>query len=123
MNVICPCGFSVPNGTKCACRVKRTKERQQANDAARGSAASRGYTAQWAKESKAWLASLGEPLCACGCDRPANMVDHKIAPKGDMRLFWDRSNWQPYNGLCNRRKNIREEGGFVKPSSSTRAWR
>ncbi|RWN72290.1 MAG: HNH endonuclease [Mesorhizobium sp.] len=40
------------------------------------------------------------------------MVDHKIAPKGDMRLFWDRTNWQPYNRGCNSRKNIKSEGGF-----------
>lgn len=40
------------------------------------------------------------------------MVDHKIAPKGNMRLFWDRSNWQPYNFVCNRRKAIKFEGGF-----------
>src|SRR5690606_24062185 len=37
-------------------------------------------------QSKAWLASLGSPLCACGCGRPANMVDHKVAPKGDKRI-------------------------------------
>jgi 5-methylcytosine-specific restriction protein A len=112
VNKICPCGYSVPKGTPCACQAKRTKERQAVNDAARGSAASRGYDGKWARESKAYLAALGAPLCACGCGRTANMVDHRIAPKGDMRLFWDRSNWQPYNGLCNRRKNIRSEGGF-----------
>lgn len=40
------------------------------------------------------------------------MVDHIAAPKGDMKLFWDRKNWQPYNGLCNRRKAVKSEGGF-----------
>lgn len=112
MKVICPCGFSVPKGAKCDCRAKRAVERQKANDKARGTAADRGYTAEWRKESKAFLALPGNDLCACGCGRPANMVDHVKAPKGDMRLFWDRSNWQPYNGLCNRRKNIKQEGGF-----------
>lgn len=111
-NFICPCGFSVPKGTKCPCQVRNTKARQAANDAKRGSASERGYTAEWTRESKAWLAALGSPLCACGCGRQANMVDHKIAPKGDMRLFWDRTNWQPYNRGCNSRKNIKSEGGF-----------
>ncbi|TPJ47238.1 HNH endonuclease [Mesorhizobium sp. B2-6-6] len=112
MNVICACGFSVPKGTKCDCRIKQAKARQAANDKARGSASDRGYDARWAKESKAWLAALGEPLCACGCGRPANMVDHIRAPKGDMVLFWDRTNWQPFARGCNSRKNIKSEGGF-----------
>jgi 5-methylcytosine-specific restriction protein A len=112
MNIVCPCGFSVPKGTKCDCRVKQAKDRQQANDRARGSAASRGYGAEWQKASKAYLAALDSPLCVCGCDRPADMVDHKVAPKGDMQLFWDRTNWQPYAGVCNRRKAIKQEGGF-----------
>lgn len=40
------------------------------------------------------------------------MVDHRKAHKGDMRLFWDRSNWQPMARGCNSRKAVREEGGF-----------
>jgi 5-methylcytosine-specific restriction protein A len=112
MNVICPCGFSVPEGTKCDCRLKQAKARQQANDKARGSAAERGYDAWWYKESRAYLTARPGVLCACGCGRPADMVDHIKAPKGDMILFWDRSNWQPYAGVCNRRKAISSEGGF-----------
>lgn len=111
-SVICPCGFSVPKGTRCDCSARRAAARQRENDQARGSASARGYDGKWARESKAWLEALGSPLCACGCGRPANMVDHIIAPKGDMKLFWSRSNWQPYNGICNRRKAIKSEGGF-----------
>lgn len=111
-NVICACGYSVPKGTKCPCQQRNAKTRQAANDKARGSASSRGYTPEWTRESKAFLAALDGPLCACGCGRLADMVDHIKAPKGDMTLFWDRSNWQPMNGLCNRRKSIKSEGGF-----------
>ncbi|WP_155951291.1 HNH endonuclease [Rhizobium mesoamericanum] len=111
-NRITACGCSVPKGTRCPHEQAKATARQQANDAARGSAASRGYDGKWRTESKAWLAALGSPLCACGCGREANMVDHITAPKGDQRLFWSRSNWQPYNGLCNRRKAIMTEGGF-----------
>jgi len=42
------------------------------------------------------------------------MVDHKVAHKGDMKLFWDTANWQPSCQPCNTRKAIREEGGFGK---------
>lgn len=111
-NRICACGYSVPKGVKCPCQARNGKARQAVNDAARGSATQRGYNADWARESKAFLSLADNALCACGCGRKAEMVDHKIAPKGDMRLFWDRSNWQPFNGLCNRRKAIKSEGGF-----------
>lgn len=108
----CICGqHVVPAGKACPCAAKR----KQASDAARPSASARGYTGKWSKESKAFLASLANPpRCACGCGRPGNMVDHIIAPKGDMHLFWDRSNWQPYNVACNTRKAIKFEGGFGK---------
>lgn len=43
------------------------------------------------------------------------MVDHRIAHKGDMRLFWDRSNWRPMNRRCNSRKAAATEGGFGNP--------
>jgi 5-methylcytosine-specific restriction protein A len=42
------------------------------------------------------------------------MVDHKVAHKGDMKLFWDRTNWQPMRRGCNSRKAILQEGGFGK---------
>lgn len=108
---ICACGHRVPAGTRCPCAVKRAK----ASEAKRPSASARGYTSSWSKESKAFLAMPGNERCACGCRRVANMVDHRIAPKGDMTLFWDRSNWQPMNLDCNRRKAIASEGGFGRP--------
>jgi 5-methylcytosine-specific restriction endonuclease McrA len=108
---ICPCGHRVPAGTRCACAVKRARE----SEAKRPSASARGYTASWSKESKAFLALPGNERCACGCGRVANMVDHIRAPKGDQAMFWDRSNWQPFNLDCNRRKAIASEGGFGRP--------
>lgn len=47
VNTICPCGFSVPKGTKCDCRQKAATRRQAANDAARGTPAERGYDKDW----------------------------------------------------------------------------
>lgn len=108
---ICSCGRVVPSGQRCACQRAKAK----AHDAKRGTAASRGYTGNWRKESKAFLALPGNERCACGCGRIANMVDHIRAPKGDMALFWDRANWQPMNVACNTRKAIATEGGFGRP--------
>jgi 5-methylcytosine-specific restriction protein A len=56
------------------------------------------------------------PLCvSClkeGITRAARVVDHIIPHKGDMKLFWDRSNWQ---SLCiedHNKKTATEDGGF-----------
>lgn len=108
---ICSCGRVVPSGQRCQCQRAKAK----AYDATRGTAAQRGYTGSWRKASAAFLAQPGNERCACGCGRVANMVDHIRAPKGDQKLFWDRSNWQPFNLDCNRRKAIATEGGFGRP--------
>lgn len=59
----------------------------------------RGYTAAWEKARAAYLAS--HPWCAMcakiGMQTPATVVDHITPHRGDQRLFWDQSNWQP---LC-----------------------
>ena len=72
--------------------------------------------------SRAWRAArtafLKErPFCAY-CGKPLRgrdaIVDHIIPHKGDERLFWDESNWQP---LCKRchdaHKQRQEHGGLV----------
>jgi 5-methylcytosine-specific restriction protein A len=107
---ICSCGLKVAYGETCICRKRRNAEA----DRARPSARQRGYDSKWERESKAFLALPQNRLCACGCGRAADMVDHKIAPKGDMRLFWDRSNWQPMARGCNSRKAVLQEGAFGK---------
>ena len=111
---ICACGKKVPSGVLCEC----VKRRRAAAEAKRPTAHQRGYTSKWARESAAFLALPGNEFCACGCGRKADMVDHITAHKGDKRLFWSRSNWQPYASFCNRRKNVREEGGFGNPRTS-----
>lgn len=108
---ICACGHRVPAGARCACAVKRARE----SEARRPSASARGYDRNWSKASKAFLAIPGHERCACGCGRPADMVDHIRAPKGNRALFWERSNWQPFARVCNTRKAIATEGGFGKP--------
>lgn len=109
---MCACGLRIAAGELCPCQRKRTAERQARADAQRPSARDRGYDARWEREAKAFLALPARRLCACGCGREADMVDHIIPHKGDQRRFWDRSNWQPMNRRCNSRKAARDEGGF-----------
>ncbi len=90
------------------------RERKALVDRHRPSATERGYDGKWRRESKAFLALPGNEMCSCGCGRVADMVDHKVAHKGDKRLFWARSNWQPMRLGCNSRKAILQEGGFGK---------
>jgi 5-methylcytosine-specific restriction protein A len=90
---ICGCGYRVPSGVRCACQRKCESERPSARQ--------RGYTTECQRESKAFLALPHNRICACGCGRTADMVDHRLAHKGDMILFWDRANWQPFNRGCN----------------------
>lgn len=108
---VCSCGKVVPSGQKCACQ----KAKAAAYDKQRGSASQRGYGHKWATESKAFLSLPGNQFCSCGCGRPADMVDHIKAPKGDMKLFWDRKNWRALRRGCNSRKAVLFEGGFGRP--------
>jgi 5-methylcytosine-specific restriction protein A len=42
----------------------------------------------------------------------ATDVDHIKPHKGDMTLFWDRTNWQSLCGPCHSAKTAAEDGGF-----------
>jgi 5-methylcytosine-specific restriction enzyme A len=102
------CGCVVPYGERC----QHYREQRAIADARRPNARARGYDTKWHKASADFLKLPGNERCACGCWRAADMVDHRIAPKGNMKLFWDRTNWQPYALICNTRKAIKHEGGF-----------
>ncbi|MBF8651987.1 HNH endonuclease [Pseudomonas putida] len=59
----------------------------------------RGYDYKWQKARERYLND--HPLCVY-CQRngritAARIVDHIVAHRGDMTLFWDQSNWQ---SLC-----------------------
>jgi 5-methylcytosine-specific restriction enzyme A len=85
----------------------------------RRSAYARGYTAQWARASKAFR--IQYPLCGMrpGGQRPvmsqcfddgrttaAQQTDHVRPHRGDPILFWDREhNWQSLCRACGTRKS------------------
>ncbi|MEC7815831.1 HNH endonuclease signature motif containing protein [Marinobacter alkaliphilus] len=59
---------------------------------------------------------MANPLCA-ECSRQGRItaatdVDHIIPHRGDLKLFWSRSNWQSLCHPCHSRKTAREDGGF-----------
>lgn len=100
------------------CRVLTTegyceKHKPTAN-AGRLSSAARGYGYKWRQSSKLYLAK--HPYCA-ECARQgrrelATEVDHIVPHKGDMKLFWDRKNWQGLCHTCHSIKTAKEDGGF-----------
>jgi len=92
----------------------------------RQSARQRGYTWEWEKARADFLAAPDNQFCvkckARGLLNPGTMrmdgsveanhrriglvVDHIIPHRGDKRLFWDRSNWQP---LCHDHHDIEKQ--------------
>jgi 5-methylcytosine-specific restriction enzyme A len=93
-----------PAGMRNAVEVKRDLDRQ------RPSAARRGYGPRWRRARAAFLAL--HPLCAAcraqGRVVAATVVDHRIPHRGDMKLFWDESNWAPACKPCRDSKTARE---------------
>jgi len=93
------------------------KHRQEVNarrETNRLSAHERGYTSKWRKASKDYLSK--HPWCVeCekqGVHEPATETDHIIPHKGDMKLFWDRNNWQGLCHVCHSKKTAMEDGGY-----------
>lgn len=63
----------------------------------RPKARDRGYNTAWDRATVEFRQF--NPHCvgcaAIGVRERATLVDHVIPHKGDQRLFWDRTNWQP----------------------------
>jgi len=85
-------------------------------DDKRGSSSQRGYNSKWRKARLSFLQN--NPLCVqCNAEgrlTVANIDDHIQPHKGDMKLFWDSTNWQP---LCKHHHDVKtatEDGGFGK---------
>lgn len=61
---------------------------------------------KWQRERRKFLES--NPFCVkCyeeGHITMATVVDHIKPHRGDQKLFWDRSNWQP---LCEHHHNVK----------------
>ncbi|WP_353647022.1 HNH endonuclease signature motif containing protein [Mesorhizobium sp. WSM2240] len=86
--------------------IAADRERKARFDQQRPSARQRGYDSKWDKERAAYLKA--HPRCV-RCPSPATVVDHVTPHKGDRRLFWSRSNWQPLCTPCHSSGKQREE--------------
>ncbi len=68
------------------------------------------YNYKWAKAAQSFRRR--NPLCAqClreGRTGTADVVDHIIAHKGDVKLFWDKENWQSLCVYCHNKKSPTE---------------
>lgn len=77
----------------------------------RDSASKRGYNSRWQKARVRYLHS--HPLCVeCkkqGRITQATVVDHIVPHRGDQKLFWDESNWQPLCKPCHDKKTWNED--------------
>lgn len=67
-----------------------------------GSSTKRGYGYKWQQARLVFLNA--NPLCLF-CDREgrttvATVVDHIVPHRGNMELFWDRSNWAALCASC-----------------------
>jgi 5-methylcytosine-specific restriction protein A len=75
------------------------------------SSAARGYDYQWQLARAAHLEA--NPLCvmckARGVVTAATVVDHIRPHRGDMLIFWDRSNWQSLCKPCHDSEKQRIE--------------
>lgn len=92
----------------------------------------RGYGYKWQKARSHYLAK--HPLCVfCtkqGRVTAADVVDHIKPHRGDMKLFWDRKNWQALCSSChNSVKAQIEKSGYFKgcdengiPLDSSHHW-
>jgi 5-methylcytosine-specific restriction protein A len=96
-------------------REQAEVERKKAIDARRSNSAERGYGHRWRVTRKGYLQK--HPLCvACekkGRVEPATDLDHIIPHRGDMELFWDRSNWQGLCETCHSTKTATEDSSFA----------
>jgi 5-methylcytosine-specific restriction enzyme A len=99
---LCSCGRIVPSGQRCACSITRKWN----SDRRRPNARQRGYTTEWDKARAVFLAIHRH--CAL-CGTLALVVDHITPHRGDMGLFWDRTNWQALCAPChNSTKQLQE---------------
>jgi 5-methylcytosine-specific restriction enzyme A len=98
------------------CAACRPSSQAAVSEKARGSAASRGYGRAWQKAAAAYLRI--HPIAVDWFNehgnRPqlAQVVDHIVPHRGDMKLFWDSSNWQGLTKTDHDRKTAIEDGGF-----------
>jgi len=101
---ICACRFRIKHGELCPCE----KQRKEAHDARRASAAARGYDAAWRKLRAEHLRR--QPNCVV-CGRPGKVVDHIKPVRTYPELRLDPRNLQTMCVSCHSSVAQRQERG------------
>jgi len=87
----------------------------------RKSSSQRGYGYKWQKAREGYLKN--HPLCvdheARGQVVAATVVDHIVPHRGDMTLFWDKSNWQSLCSHCHDSHKQRLEKSGIDTGCDT----
>lgn len=96
---VCSCGHRVPAGVRCPCQKAKERERPSARQ--------RGYSTDWEREAKAFLALPGNERCACG--RPATLARHVVSIRKRPDLRMHRANWRPGCAKCNAIDRARDQ--------------
>jgi len=88
------------------------------------SSTKRGYDSRWQKARLTFLAK--NQLCVyClkqGYIQGAEVVDHIVPHRGDMKLFWDVDNWQALCRRCHASTKQMEEKAEGKPITGLDGW-
>lgn len=111
----CP-DLNVPGTGYCLKHQGDAEIARRAFEASRPTARERGYGRKWEAASKAHLKR--HPWCvdcaADGVQCAATEVDHEIPHKGDMRIFWDKSNWRSRCKRHHSRKTATQDSRFAR---------
>jgi 5-methylcytosine-specific restriction protein A len=111
------CKVLLPKGvSRCE---KHQQQGTQHYEQQRESSTARGYNHKWRKLRNVHL--LNNPLCVehlkQGQFVQATDVDHIIAHKGDLTLFYDENNLQSLCHSCHSRKTALEDGRWGQPKA------
>ncbi|NQV85464.1 MAG: HNH endonuclease [Woeseiaceae bacterium] len=96
---------------------KPPKVRARRWEKSRPNAAERGYTAAWRRARDSFL--IKHPVCRM-CQDNGKLeegveVDHIIPHRGNMKLFWDETNWQALCRHCHSSVKQRLERAAPRP--------
>jgi 5-methylcytosine-specific restriction protein A len=101
-------------------RLAAWRKRQAEQEAARPTAAARGYDKDWFRvralvlRERPWCA----PCATRGIERKAEVVDHVQSISEAPHLRLERSNLMPMCAACHNGKTIRRDRGFGRPRRS-----
>lgn len=106
MKRLCSCGRLVEKGQTCVCQQAARAERLAKADAARPSAAARGYDSDWRRLRAEWL-NVNPTCVACG--EPAKHVDHIVSIRDAPMRRLDPSNLRSLCHSCHSRRTAKEQ--------------